>query len=73
MTTPKIRCECPHHLVDIVSSLSAFEDYSAECENRNADDAALHHYLRVIAAKSRALFEDGIVRVAEAEKINLDD
>lgn len=73
MSAPRVRCECPHHLADIVVSLGAFEDYSADCENRNAEDAELHHHLRLIAAKARALFEDAIVRVAEVEKISLED
>lgn len=28
MSAPKMRCECPHHLADIVLSLRAFEEYS---------------------------------------------
>ena len=66
-----MRCECPHHLADIVLSLRAFEDYSKACENRNPDDAALHHYLWRSAAQARALFEDAIVHVAKAEGIEL--
>ena len=52
-------------------SLRAFEDYSKACENRNPDDAALHHYLWRSAAQARALFEDAIVHVAKAEGIEL--
>jgi DNA-binding transcriptional MerR regulator len=67
-----VACECPRHLADLVMSLSAFEDYSAECENRNDDDAALHHYLRITAATSRALFEDALERVARHDGLELD-
>ncbi len=72
-TTPKIRCECPHHLADIVLSLRAFEEYSEACESRSPEDAALHHYLWRSAAQARALFEDAIERVAEVEGITLEE
>jgi len=71
-STPKVRCECPHHLSDLVLGLRAFEDYSSACESQNPADAALHHYLWSIAARARVMFEDALVRVAEAEGIPLD-
>lgn len=70
-TVPKVQCECPHHLADLLFSLRAFEDYSACCENRNPTDAALHHYLWSTTARARANFEDALMRVAEAEGITL--
>jgi len=70
--TPKIRCECPHHLADIVLSLRAFEEYSEACESLSPEDAALHRYLWRSAAQARALFEDAIERVAKAEGIPLE-
>lgn len=73
LTAPRMRCECPHHLADIVLSLRAFEEYSKDCENRNEEDAELHHLLWQSAAVARAVFEDAIMRVAEVEGINLDD
>ena len=72
-TASTIRCECPHHLAEIVMSLRAFEDYSAECENRSPEDAALHRYLWRSTAQARALFEEAIERVADAEGIDLDE
>ena len=73
MSAPKMRCECPHHLADIILGLRAFEEYSEECENRNAEDAELHHFLWLSAARARAQFEEAIIRVAEVEGIDLDD
>ncbi len=67
-----IACECPRHLADLVMSLSAFEEYSAQCENRNDEDAVMHHYLRITAATSRALFEDALERVARHEGLDLE-
>jgi DNA-binding transcriptional MerR regulator len=68
-----VRCECPHHLVDLISSLAAFEDYSEECEIRSRDDAALHAYLHAASARARSLIETALARVIEAEGIRLDE
>lgn len=64
-----VRCECPHHLVDLISSLTAFEAYSEECEVLNVDDAALHAFLHSAAAQARALLETSLARVVEADNI----
>ncbi|WP_295578324.1 MerR family transcriptional regulator [uncultured Lamprocystis sp.] len=69
MASPTVRCECPHHLVDLVSALSAFEAYSEECEVRHADDAALHAYLHAATAYARATMEDALAKVVAAEGI----
>lgn len=73
LSTPAMRCECPHHLADIISSLLAFERYSVECENRNSEDAELHRYLALTAGHSRASFEEALARVAAAEGIDMTD
>jgi len=65
-----VECECPHHLVDLVRSLAAFELYSRQCRNRNQQDAALHAYLHVTTAQARALIEDALIRTAKAEGID---
>ncbi len=66
-----IKCECPHHLADLIMSLCAFESYSAECENRSPDDAALHAYLHATTAQARAMLETALERVVEAEGIEV--
>jgi DNA-binding transcriptional MerR regulator len=70
-SSPTVRCECPHHLVQLVSNLVAFENYSQECENRNADDAALHAFLHAATAQARSTMESALARVIEAEGIQL--
>ena len=67
--TTTVECECPHHLVDLVRNLTAFEVYSRQCRNRNEQDAALHAYLHVTTAKARAMIEDALIRTAAAEGI----
>ncbi len=64
-----IDCECPHHLAQLVGDLTAFEVYSAQCANRDEDDAALHRYLHQTTAQARALIEAALERVAEVEGI----
>ena len=64
-----IDCECPHHLAQLVGDLTAFEIYSAQCANRDDEDAALHRYLHQTTAHARALIESALERVAEAEGI----
>ena len=66
-----LSCECPHHLSDLLVQLGNFETYSAECESRSPADAALHLYLKEVAASARALLEEALVRVVEAEGISL--
>jgi DNA-binding transcriptional MerR regulator len=67
----KVRCECPRHVVDLLLNLGAFERYSAECENRSPADAELHRHLGRVAGNARLLFEEALIRVAQAEGIEL--
>ncbi len=69
--TTAVRCECPRNIVDLLLSLGAFERYSAECEHRSPQDAELHRYLGQVAGQARALFEEALARVAQAEGIAL--
>ena len=66
-TTTAIDCECPHHLAQLVNDLSSFEIYSANCANRDSDDAALHRYLHQTTAEARSLIELALEKVAKAE------
>ena len=66
-TSSTIECECPKHLAQLVGDLSAFEIYSANCANRDDDDAALHRYLHQTTAQARALIEVALKKVADAE------
>jgi DNA-binding transcriptional MerR regulator len=72
VSSPAMACECPHHLVDLVNSLVAFEKYSAECESRSPADASLHALLHSITATARSLMENGLARVVEAEGIEIE-
>ena len=67
-----IACECPRHIALLLLDLADFEAYSADCENLQPDDAKLHNMLKRTAASARALFENAMVEIAEAEDIDLD-
>jgi len=67
-----VKCECPHHLVDLVTSLVAFEKYSSECANLYPHDAEIHALLHTTTAAARALLETGLAKVIEAEGIEVD-
>lgn len=66
-TSVKLECECPHHLCELLVRLGNFETYSAECENSSPADAVLHHYLKEVAGNARAMLENALVLVCEAE------
>lgn len=66
-----VKCECPLHLSELISSLSAFETYSNECESRNARDAALHSYLNETASRARYMIETALNKVIEVDNIKL--
>jgi DNA-binding transcriptional MerR regulator len=71
--SPTIACECPRHVAEIIFALTDFETYSANCEDKNPMDAAVHNYLRLTAAQARVAFEQALATVATHEQIPLED
>ena len=69
--SPAIDCECPLHLAQLISRLVRFEAYSAECESRNAEDAALHSYLHNTTSRARSMMERALKRVVELENLSM--
>jgi DNA-binding transcriptional MerR regulator len=69
--SPAIACECPLHLAQLISRLVRFEAYSAECESRNAEDAALHSYLHNSTSRARSMMERALKRVVELENLSM--
>ena len=67
----RLACECPHHLADLVTRVSAFEQYSLDCEIRNQGDAALHARLYLMTARARTLLEEALSFLLETEAIRL--
>lgn len=69
----RLRCECPHHLADLVFRLNAFEVYSLDCENRDERDAALHAHLYRTTAQARSLIEAALAHLIEVEAIEVEE
>ena len=66
-----IACECPNHIAELIISLSAFEQYSSECANRNEADAQLHAQLNQSAGAARAILEDSLAHLIAIEGIEI--
>lgn len=66
-----IDCECPKHIAELIQSLCAFESYSQQCENRDTEDAILHHRIYLQTAHARHTMEKMLQQVIEAENIQL--
>ncbi len=66
-----IKCECPQHLANLLSSISAFERYSEQCEDRNEEDAKIHRYLHETSASARASLETALAEVMRHEEIEI--
>ena len=67
-----VECECPQHLAELLQGLSAFEQYSRECEDRSPQDALLHSYLHRTTAAARRSLEEALQHVVKTEGITLD-
>ena len=66
-----VKCECPHHLAELIMNLCAFETYSAECESQGKEDAALHAHLHATTAAARSMLEETLARLVEAERLHI--
>jgi DNA-binding transcriptional MerR regulator len=64
-----VTCECPQHLADILARVGAFEQYSAECQNRNEKDALVHARLHHAASWARAILEDALEHLLRCENL----
>ena len=67
-----VECECPQHMAGLLQSLTAFETYSQECEDRNPEDALLHAFLHRTTAHARRIMEEALRHLVRVEGIRLD-
>jgi hypothetical protein len=67
----RLSCECPRHLTDLLFMLGSFERYSAQCANRNPEDARLHKMLELAAGQARVVLEDALTTLAVADGLPL--
>ena len=66
-----LSCECPGHVAQLLTLLTEFETYSAECVQLYRTDADVHTYLQYTAGRARELFEAALERLAVHEGIIL--
>lgn len=59
------------HVAQLLTLLTEFETYSAECVQLSRSDADVHLYLQYTAGKARELFEAALERLALHEGIML--
>ena len=69
--SPSIQCECPNHIARLLMEIGAFEEYCAQCEDSDPKERALHEHLGRVTAQARALFEEALVAVADADGLEL--
>jgi len=65
----QVQCECPNHLAELLTRLSAFEQYSLGCESRNQADAQIHARLYAAASHCREVLEHVLGEVLDHEGI----
>ncbi len=66
-----VDCECPNQVADLVLQLTAFETYSAQCQNKNEKDAQMHRLLARVTGHARAVMEYGLKELAAFEGIDV--
>lgn len=65
-----VDCECPNQVADLVLTLTAFETYSAQCQNKNEKDAKMHRLLARVTGHARAVMEYGLKELCAFENID---
>ncbi len=68
---PTLRCECPQHLASLISSLSAFEQYSQQCASASPEEAQLHDRLHRTTAAARHSMERVLLQVLRSDGFDL--
>ncbi|KQQ93569.1 MerR family transcriptional regulator [Massilia sp. Leaf139] len=66
-----LSCECPRHLTDLLLMVGSFERYSAQCANRNPEDARIHSQLELAAGRARMVLEEALTALAVADGLPL--
>jgi hypothetical protein len=66
-----IECECPANVADLLTQLVAFEEYSAQCANKNDADARIHRMLFEETGRARKIMEDALAKLLQHESIDI--
>ncbi|MCG6118691.1 MAG: hypothetical protein MEQ07_10955 [Aquimonas sp.] len=65
-----VDCECPNQVADLVLALTAFETYSAQCQNKNEKDAQIHRMLARVTGHARSAMEYALKELCAYENID---
>jgi len=60
-----LNCECPNHIVELVSMLNHFEEYSTSCAVESWSDAAVHSCIYAYTNQARYLMEKALKSVLD--------
>lgn len=60
-----LNCECPPHVTDLIRRLSAFEEYSQNCEVENWKQASIHACIYAYTNQARYLMEKALQAVLD--------
>ena len=60
-----LNCECPNHIVELVSMLNHFEEYSTSCAVESWSDAAVHSCIYAYTNQARYLMEKALQAALE--------
>ena len=58
-------CECPRHIVDLITQLNQFEEYSTQCGVENWTDAAVHACIYAYTNQARHLMEKALKAILD--------
>lgn len=70
-SNPNIKCECPHHISALVSSLASFENYCRRCEVESPKDADIHSHLGGEIAKARSIVEEALLYLCQRDNLEI--
>ncbi len=65
----KLACQCPKHLIFILSKVRAFQEYEQGCINSSKEDQLTHEWLYEQAIKIDRLVSSVIVELARRESM----
>jgi hypothetical protein len=66
-----VKCECPNHVADLVTRLTAFEDYELSCANATEADRQVHSRLHALTVQARRPLEEALALVIEHDGLTL--
>lgn len=64
-----VSCECPEHLIQILSSIKAFTKYQESCITEKPNDTLVHDWLKSTSINLEHFVSSAILHLARIEGI----